>query len=128
MTRSRRAAWLRARFESAAAWAIGSLDPLDDGAGGEGAAAAHGDEGRAPVAALELVKGGGDEAAAGGAHGMAEGDGPAVDVDLVHVGLDHTRPRQGDRREGFVDLEDVDVVLGHPRLLQHTFGRGRRTV
>src|SRR5205807_3478814 len=59
------------------------LDAFDDGAGGEGAAAAHGDEGGALVAALELVKGGGNEAAAGGAHRVAESDGPTVDVNLV---------------------------------------------
>ena len=60
-------------------------DPLDDGAGGQRAAAAHGDEGQVASRALELVEGGGDQAGAGGADRVAEGDGAAVDVDLVPV-------------------------------------------
>ena len=45
-----------------------------------------------------------------GAERVAEGDGAAVDVDLVHVGVVLLLPGQHDRGEGLVDLDQVDVV------------------
>ena len=48
--------------------------------------------------------------APGGAERVAEGDGAAVDVDLRQVGADLAGPRQHDRGEGLVDLEQVDVA------------------
>src|SRR5262245_37701224 len=56
------------------------LEPLDDGAGAETAAAAHGDEPERAVDALELVQRARDEAGTSGADGVAEGDGAAVRV------------------------------------------------
>src|SRR5690606_11214838 len=96
--------------------------PLDDGAGGEGAAAAHRDERRVLVAALELVQGGGDQAAAGAADGVAEGDGAAVGVHVLPVRLVELTPRHDDGGEGLVDLAQVDVTHGHSGLGQHLGG------
>ena len=97
-----------------------SPEPLEDGAGGEGAAAAHRDEPELPVGALQLVEGGRDQAAACAPDRVAEGDRPAVDVDLVPVGLVQLTPREHHRREGLVDLEQVDVVHGHAGFLKDT--------
>ena len=49
------------------------------------------------VAALELVQRGGDQAGAGGADRVAEGDRAAVDVDLVQVDAGAARPRTARR-------------------------------
>ena len=72
--------------------------------------------------ALELVQRGGDQPAAGAADRMAEGDGATVDVHLVHVGFVHLRPGQHDRREGLVDLDEVDVAHLHAGLLPASLG------
>ena len=40
---------------------------------------------------------------------MPDGDGAAVRVDALHVGLELPLPREHDRRERLVDLDDVDV-------------------
>src|SRR5439155_6844201 len=71
-----------------------ALDALENRARREGSAAAHRDERRRLVGPLELVEGGGDQAAPGGADRVAQGDGAPVDVDLLHVGLVDARPRE----------------------------------
>jgi hypothetical protein len=55
---------------------------------------------------------------AGGAQRVPHRDRPAVDVDLVvrHAHFLHEPHRHGG--EGFVDLEQVDLVEGHPGLGQ----------
>ena len=55
---------------------------------------------------------------------MPQGDGTAVDVDLGQVGTGLALPRQHDRGEGLVDLDQVDVGEGHAGLLQRV-RRGR---
>ena len=55
---------------------------------------------------------------------MTEGDRAPVDVDLRHVGVVLLLPRQHDRRERLVDLDEVDLVDRHLRPLEH-LGRGR---
>src|SRR5271165_5669146 len=81
---------------SASPWSEGLTgcrsEPLDDGPGGQRPAAAHGDQTVGGVAALELVEDRRDQAAAGRPDRVAEGDGPAVHVDLFHVGLDDLGP------------------------------------
>src|SRR3954468_15873667 len=71
------AAWPMGRprwLDAGASVLIAGSDPLEDRAGGDGAAAAHGDEGDLLARALELVQGRGDQAAAGGAHRVTERD------------------------------------------------------
>src|SRR5947199_1516119 len=72
---------------------------LDDGGVGHPAALAHGLQAEAPAAALELVEEGRHEAGARAAQGVTQGDGAAVDVDLLHVGVVLLLPRQHDRGE-----------------------------
>ena len=55
---------------------------------------------------------------------MTESDGSTVDVDLGEVGVVLLLPRQDDRGEGLVDLDEVDVVERHARLLEHLGGGG----
>ena len=57
-----------------------SSEALDEGAGAEAAAAAHGDQRAATAGALELVERGGDQAVAGAAGRVAERDRAAVRV------------------------------------------------
>ena len=57
---------------------------------------------------------------------MAEGDGAAVDVDLVHVPAGFPLPCQDHRGEGLVDLDQIDLFLLHAALLQRIGGGGYR--
>src|SRR5438105_2693799 len=86
------------------------LQPFDDGDVGLAAALAHGLQAVAAAGALELVEQGRHQTHAGGAQGMAEGDGAAVDIDLGQVGARLPLPGQHARGEGRVDLDQVDVV------------------
>ena len=68
-------------------------DPFDDRGGRVRAAGAHGDRARSRRRVRSSSCSGlGDQAGAGRADGVAEGDRAAVDVDLVHVGVVHLRP------------------------------------
>ena len=71
----------RGRDGPAAAGGARALQALDDGAGAEAAAAAHGDEAVCvPSVRSQLVQRLGDEEGAGAAERVAEGDGAAVGV------------------------------------------------
>ena len=63
-------------------------DPLDDGGRAHAAGDTEGGERGAAAGALELVEGGAENHRAGGAEGVAEGDGAAVDVDAGWVGVE----------------------------------------
>ena len=60
---------------------------MDEGAGAQAAAAAHGDEPPLAVGALEFVQRLGDQDAPGAAQGVAQGNGAAVGIHPLHVGL-----------------------------------------
>src|SRR5207253_1804742 len=85
---------------------------------GHTAAGAHGDETELLVASFEFVEDGADEDGAGGADGMPEGHGPAVDVDLVAVEAEAADELLRDDGERFVYLEQVDVREGQSRPLK----------
>jgi NAD(P)H-dependent flavin oxidoreductase YrpB (nitropropane dioxygenase family) len=107
---------------------VAELVDLDDGDVGLAAALAHRLEAVAAAGALELVEQGGHETHTGGAaQRMAEGDGAAVDVDLL-VALPSRASTPGRRGEGLVALEEVDVVDRHAGLLEGVRGGrdGRR--
>ena len=58
---------------------------------------------------------------------MTECDGATVGVDLRRVRAGLLEPREHDRRERLVDLDDVDVVDGHAGLVEGVLGgRDRR--
>src|SRR5690606_32725494 len=58
-----------------------------------------------------------------GADRVAEGASAAVHVHLCVVEAEVVHGCHGDDGEGFVDLEQVNVVLGPARALQHLFHR-----
>src|SRR5207237_10761011 len=85
----------------------GLPEPLDEGGVGHAAALAHGLEAPAAAAAFELAHERGEQPGTRATEGVAEGDGTAVDVDLVHVGVVLLLPGQHHRGEGLVDLGQV---------------------
>src|SRR4051794_39559283 len=91
--------WMRLVYHLA--WWPGGLDALDDRGDALAAADAEGDQGGVEVAALQLVEGGAEEHRAGGAEGMAEGDGATVDVDLGGVEVEVADDLERDGGEGF---------------------------
>ena len=66
------------------------------------------------------------DAAAGGADGVADGDGAAVDVDLVRVPLHFAVDRDRLRGESLVDFHQVEVAHAPARLLQAQLARRHR--
>src|SRR5688500_5338959 len=72
-------------------------DPFDDGGVGHAAAFAHGLEAVAATGALELVEQGGEQLGARAAERVTEGDGAAVHVHALHVGLELLLPCEHDR-------------------------------
>ena len=59
---------------------------------------------------------GDDDAGAGAADGVADGDGAAVDVELAQVEAQLTAHGHGLSGKGLVGLDEVDVVDGHAGL------------
>ena len=85
---------------------------LEHGGNALAAADAEGGKTLLGVVALEhFVQQGDDDTSAGSADGVADGDGAAVDVDLAHVEVQLTRDGDGLRGEGFVGLDEVDIVV-----------------
>src|SRR4051794_40924793 len=83
-----------------------SAQALDDQGVGHAAAFPLRLEAVAPPRALELVQRGGRGASAGAAERVPEGDGPAVDVHLLHVRVMLLLPGQDHRRERLIDLDE----------------------
>ena len=65
---------------------------------------------------LHLMQQGDDDTSAGSAHGVAQRDGAAVDVDLAHVEVQLTGHSDGLSGKGLVGLDQVDVVDGQAGL------------
>src|SRR5439155_8647804 len=101
---------------------------VDDGRCPDAATAAHRLQAVAKVAALELVQQAVHQDGARRTERMADGDGPTVDVGLRQVGAGLLLPREHDRREGFVDLEEVDILELQAGSLEHRCGAGDRSL
>src|SRR5690606_14008855 len=101
-----------------------ALHPLDDRRGAHAAAGAHGDQPDRLVPALQLVQHRLEQHRTGRADRMPQRDGATVDIDPVLVVAQVAHHLQRDRGERLVDLPQVHVVDGHPRLLQ-AFARRR---
>lgn len=71
---------------------------------------AHGDDHVPGVTATPFQESVPDKAGTGHPVRVADGDGPAVDVDLVRVDLQEILAVEGLRREGLIQLPQVDVV------------------
>src|SRR2546425_11844396 len=61
------------------------------------------------IAASELVEQSDENARAGSADGMADGDGAAIHVDFFGIEFELARDGDGGHGEGFVELEEVNV-------------------
>src|SRR3954467_8277647 len=64
---------------------------------------------QAPAAPLQLVGESKCEARTGGADRVSQRNRAAVDIDLLRVDAEHPRRVDGDRREGLVDLDQVQL-------------------
>src|SRR5215210_15731 len=105
---------------------LGAVDLDDDGIA-LAAAAADRRAAEAAAPALELVDEGADDAGSRGADRMPERDRAAVHVHLLLVDLQHAHRVDRDRREGLVDLPEVDVARLLADLLERLHRRpGRR--
>src|SRR5690606_22753462 len=82
------------------------------------AADAQSGQAAASVAALHFVEQADQDAAAGGADGVAEGDGTAVDVDLGAVPVQFAADGNGLGGEGFVGLDQVQLLQAPASTLQ----------
>ena len=51
----------------------------------------------------------------------------AIDVDLGGIELEGLKVAQHNRRKGFVDFEEIDVIKGHPGAPKHLVGHVDRT-
>src|SRR5258707_15340943 len=78
--------------------------PLDHRSGAHAAADTQRHQSGVEVAPLELVDHRPQDHRAGGTERMAEGDGAAVDVDLLRVELEGLHVAEHDRGERLVDL------------------------
>src|SRR5690606_29941514 len=87
------------------------------------AADAHGLQPELLVVELEAVDERGGDPGAGHAERVADGDRAAVDVQLVVVDAEVLGRRQDLRGERLVDLDQVDVVDGHPGVGERLAGR-----
>src|SRR5689334_20581082 len=85
----------------------GSPEPFDDRGVGHATALAHRLQTPPAAGALELVEQCGHELRAGAAERVADRDRAAVDVHLAHVRVVLLLPREHDRCERLVDLDEV---------------------
>src|SRR6201990_2796149 len=74
------------------------------------AAGADRSEPEPAAVAAQLVDHRGEDSPARRADRMPEGDGAAVDVHLLRVGVEHLRGVEHHRREGLVQLDPLDVA------------------
>src|SRR5690348_4263120 len=86
---------------------VRSGEALDDGDVGLAAALAHGLHAVSTASALELVEQRRHQPGAGCAERVTQRDRAAVDVDLGEVEPGLLLPREHDRRERLVDLDEV---------------------
>ena len=80
------------------------------------------DEGGRLARPLQFVERGAQDHRAGGAKRMAHGDGAAAGIDALRIEIEGLHVAQHHRGERLVDLEQVDVGLGHARALQDLLG------
>src|SRR5579884_1241035 len=86
------------------------LEVLENSGGAHAPSDAHRDHAVTGIAALHFLKDCGGDLRAGASEGMAERDSAAVDIDAVEV--EAREPDHGERLdgEGFVELNDIDLV------------------
>ena len=95
-----------------------------DGGAAHAAADAEGSQALVGAAMLHGVEQGDQDTGTGSAHGMTQGDGAAVDVDLAHVELQVMGNGQALGREGLVGLDEVHIGDGQAGLGHDLAGSG----
>src|SRR5665811_1110176 len=108
---------ISAPLDLAAARTGSGFSPYDGGHG-RPAASADGGDTKLTTGALEGVIQRHEDAGAGTAGGMSEGDRAAMDVELVTVPAEDALVRQHLRSKGLVHLDEVHVGERHPCPLQ----------
>src|SRR5882724_4258511 len=98
------------------------LEAFQDGRVGQAACFAHGLQGQAGAPCVHGMDQGGHQPGSAGPERMADGDGAAVDVDLVQADAGFALPGQHDAGERLVHLEQVDVADGQPGLAEYLAG------
>src|SRR6185295_7443227 len=103
--------------------AIGRSHPFKDTSSAHPATNAHGHHAVARLASFHLVQDRRRQLRAGAAERMAERDRAAVDVEPI--GIDRQRAQAGEdlRGEGFVQLDEIDLVEGQAGELQRFLDR-----
>src|ERR1035438_6437007 len=91
-------------------WPRVDSEHFEEAGGAHTAADAHGDHDVPGLAATALEQCVPDLAGAGHSVRVADGDGAAVDVQLVRVDLEEVAAVHGLGREGLVQLPQVDVL------------------
>ena len=104
------------------------VEALDNHGRSHAAGGAHGDKAVALALAFQLINHGAHEDRAGGADRVAQRHRAAIDVDLLAVKVEVADELFSHHREGFVDLEEVDVFLLETGLFQHLLGSRHRCV
>ena len=100
----------------------GPLQALDDRGGTHAGCDAQRGEARAFAGTLKLIQKRADDDGPGGAQRVAHGDGAAIDVDFGAVDIKGLHEAQNHGGEGFVDLEQVDVIDRHAAVFEDPFG------
>src|SRR5471032_2087766 len=132
MTSSRMNAATRSRNwtsseESSKSIALSALEILENRRGSLAAADAHGHHAVARSAAPHLAEELDSQLGAGRAERMAEGDCAAIYVDPLLVDTELPHHGQSLCAEGFVQLDEIDLVQGQTGQLQRLRNRHHRT-
>ena len=102
--------------------AVSLLRTLHDHCHAHAAADAHSGEAVASITPLHFVEQGHSNSSAACAHRMANGNGPAVDVDTIPVPLQLFAHGQGLSGEGFIEFNEVDILEFEAGTLQRLAG------
>src|SRR5689334_8577365 len=86
------------------------LDALDDDGGGHAARRTHGDKAALEVPPFQFVEDRADQHRAGGADGMAQRNGAAVDVHLLRIEAEVAIEFRNHDCESLVDLPKIDIA------------------
>src|SRR3954464_8662389 len=117
---------------SASSMSVGDVGgPFEDGGQALAAAEAHGLQAVAGLAAVEFAQQGGEDAAAGGADGVAQRDAGTVDVESCEVGRGQVPGAgTGEHLGGacLVEFDQVDVGELQALPFQGPGGGGRSTL
>src|SRR6185312_7180813 len=100
------------------------LNPLDDRRDAHAAANTQSHQGAPGITALQLVDHGAENHCARGTQRVAHGYGTTVDVELLIGDVQVLLELQHHRREGLVELEQIDVVDCQAGAVEH-LARGR---